>query len=76
MTVPSIPLDRISGRARQVDARKALAWIVRLVGTVLVGVPYLIGWTLSKVWLGMTMLWVAAGEGWRDARRAKGGVRT
>lgn len=76
MTVPSIPLERISGRARQADVRKALLWIVRLAGTVLIAIPYLIGWTLSMVWLGVTMLWVAAGEGWRDARRAKGGVQT
>jgi hypothetical protein len=67
----TIPVDRISGRARRVDARKGLFVVGRLLAAVLVGVPYMLGWTVSMLWLGLTIAWVAAGEGWSDARRSR-----
>jgi hypothetical protein len=72
----TIPVERISERARRVDVRKGLLAVARLLAAVLVGIPYVLGWTISKVWLGLTIAWVAFGEGWRDAgqaRAAKGG---
>jgi hypothetical protein len=67
----TVPLDRITGEARRVDARKAALAVVRLLATVLVGIPYVVAWSLSKAWLGLTMLWAAAVTGWRDARRPR-----
>lgn len=78
MATLTIPVERISERARRVDARKGLATVARLLGEVLVGIPYVLGWSVSKVWLGLTIAWVAVGEGWRDAARtrpARGGRR-
>lgn len=75
MSVPAIPVGRISAKARQIDVAKMLLAILRLIGTVLVGIPYLVGWALSKAWLAVTLLWTAAAEGWRDARRGVGDGR-
>lgn len=74
----TVPLDRISGEARKLDVRKGVLAVVRLLATVLVGLPYVAAWSLSKAWLGVTMLWAAAVTGWRDARRprAEGGSET
>ena len=71
----SVPLDRISGEARKLDARRGVLAVVRLLATILVGIPYVLGWSASKVWLGLTIAWVAVGEGWRDARTSVGGRR-
>ncbi|MEU4578941.1 hypothetical protein [Nonomuraea sp. NPDC023979] len=74
----TVPLERIEGKARQLDVRKGLLAVARLLATVLVGIPYVAAWSLSKLWLGVTMLWAAAVTGWRDARRprAEGGSGT
>lgn len=71
----TVPLDRITGEARKLDVRKGVLAVVRLLTTILVGIPYVAAWSLSKLWLGVTMLWAAAVTGWRDARgpRAEGG---
>ncbi|WP_146607307.1 hypothetical protein [Spongiactinospora gelatinilytica] len=74
----TIPVERISQEARRRDVRAGLRRLARLLVTLLVGIPYVLGWTVSKVWLGLTIAWVAAGEGWRDAARSrpvKGGRR-
>ena len=63
----TVPLERIEGEARKVDVRKALLALMRLLATILVSIPYAAGWSLSKLWLGVTMLWAAAVTGWRDA---------
>lgn len=67
----TVPLERIEGEARQLDVRKGLLAAVRLLATILVGIPYVAAWLLSKLWLGITMLWAAAVTGWRDARRPR-----
>lgn len=74
--VLTVPVERISSEARQVDVGKGLLALVRLLATILVGIPYVAAWSLSKLWLGVTMLWAAAVTGWRDARRprAEGGT--
>ncbi|WP_433520129.1 hypothetical protein ACQP2T_63355 (plasmid) [Nonomuraea sp. CA-143628] len=64
----TVPLERISERSRRVDVRKGLLALLRLLATLLVGFPYVLGWLVGKLWLGLTVAWVAAGEGWRDAR--------
>lgn len=88
MATLTIPVDRISERARRrVDVHAVSVRVARLLATFVLGVFYLIGWSVHKLWLGLvwiagrvrlglTMLWVAAVEGWRDAGRstsAKGG---
>lgn len=78
MATLTIPVDRISERARQASLRKGMLAAARLLAAFLVGIPYALGWTVSKLWLGLTIAWVAAGEGWRDAARsrsARGGRR-
>lgn len=80
MGFPAVPVRRISMKARQIDVAEALLTavvaVLRLVGTILVGIPYWAFWSLSKAWLGVTLLGTAAVEGWRDARRGKGGERS
>lgn len=76
MGFPAAPVERISAKARQIDVAKLVLGVLRLIGTVLVGVPFLAGWVLSKTWLGIALLGTAAAEGWREARRAKGGGRS
>jgi hypothetical protein len=70
----TVPLDRIAGEARKVDFRKGLLALLRVVGTVVLAIPYSIAWALRMIVLGVTMLWVAAVHGWRAAGRpgAKG----
>lgn len=76
MGFPAIPVERISTQARRIDLLKVLLAVLWFVGTVLVGVPYVLGWLVGKAWLGVTLLGTALVEGWRDAGRAKGGVGT
>lgn len=75
----TIPVGRIEAeaQARQLDARQALLAVVRLLWTVVLAVPYVLGWTLRKLWLGLAMLGTAAVVGWREAARprsAEGGA--
>jgi hypothetical protein len=75
----TVQLERIEGEARKVDVRKGLLALARLVGTLVLAVPYGVAWCLRMLVLGVTMLWVAAATGWRDAgrpRRREDGVRT
>lgn len=67
----TVPLDRISSEAHRLDVRKGVLALVRLMATIVVGIPYVLGWSLRKLWLGLTMLWVAAAEGWREAGRSR-----
>ncbi|MGR6922566.1 hypothetical protein ACU635_50645 [[Actinomadura] parvosata] len=71
----SVPLERITREARRVDVRKGVLALLRLLGTLVLGVPYVIAWCLRTLVLCATMLWVAAVAGWRDAGRprAEGG---
>jgi hypothetical protein len=65
----TIPVEEISAEARQVDVRKALFAAARLLWTLVLAVPYALGWTLRKVWLGLVMLRTALVIGWREAGR-------
>ncbi|HUR74440.1 MAG TPA: hypothetical protein VMZ00_09190 [Sporichthya sp.] len=67
----TVPLDRISSEARRLDVRKGVLAVVRLLATILVGVPYVAAWLLGKLWLGLSMLWAAAVAGWQDAGRLR-----
>ena len=78
----TVPLEQIESRARQLDVRKGMLGLVRLLATIAIGIPYVLSWSLaktllgavwvlSKIWLGVTMLWAAAVMGWRDARRPR-----
>lgn len=69
--VLSIPVEQIRAEARQVDVRKALLAVVRVVWTVILALPYAAGWTLRKVWIGLAMLGTAAAVGWSEAGRAR-----
>ncbi|WP_405149451.1 hypothetical protein OG589_14575 [Sphaerisporangium sp. NBC_01403] len=75
--VLTIPVEQIQGeaRARKVDVRKALLTVGRALLTVLLGVPYVLGWALRKVWMVLvtvvTILGTAAAVGWRDAARPR-----
>jgi hypothetical protein len=72
----TVPLERIQGEARKLDVRKGALAMVRLLATILVGIPYVAAWLLSKAWLGLSMLAAAAVAGWQDAgrpRTAEGG---
>lgn len=62
-----IPLERIDAEARKLHPMVALVASARLVGTLLLALPYVLGWALRKAWLGLTMLWTAAVVGWQDA---------
>lgn len=62
--VHRVPVARISDEARQVRF-----W--RTVLTVLAGVLWLVGWSLSKVWLAVAWCCVAVKVGWNDARAEK-----
>jgi hypothetical protein len=79
MAVPAVPVKRIAIDARKIDVRKGFLVLVRLVGTLFLAIPYGLAWGLRVVWLGLTMLWVAAATGWRDAgrpERSEDGTRT
>ncbi|MBB5776227.1 hypothetical protein [Nonomuraea jabiensis] len=56
----TIPVEEITERARQAHPGRALL-------TAIVLVPWLLGWSLRKLWLGLTILWQAATVGWHDA---------
>ncbi|RBQ21603.1 hypothetical protein DP939_02520 [Spongiactinospora rosea] len=70
----TIPVERISHEARRRDVRAGLRRLVRALATLLVGVPYVLGWAAGRLWLGLTIAWVAAGEGWREGRRSHPGA--
>jgi hypothetical protein len=74
----TMPLERITSEARRIDLRKGALALLRLVGTLILSIPYGIAWGLRIVVLGLTMLWAAAVTGWRDAghRRREGGSET
>jgi hypothetical protein len=67
----TMPLERITQEARRVDVRKGLLAVLRVLGTLVLAVPYGIAWGLRTLVLGVTMLWVAAVAGWRDAGRPR-----
>lgn len=71
----TVPLERITREARRIDVRGGLLALVRLLGTLVLGIPYGVAWCLRILVLGVTMLWVAAATGWRDAAgvRREGG---
>lgn len=61
MTTLTIPVEKIDAEARKLDPAKAIATVVMLI-------PFLIGWFLGKVWLVLTWMWAAGLVGWREAR--------
>ncbi|GAA4221506.1 hypothetical protein FHR32_005117 [Streptosporangium album] len=69
-----IPLERINAEARTLDPAKTLVLLARLVGTVLLAIPYALGWTLRKAWMGVALLWTAAVVGWQEAGRSRQAV--
>lgn len=60
----TIPLERISTEARKVD-------LARVLLTILLTVPYVLGWIARKTWLLLVFLWSAAKVGWQDAGSPK-----
>ncbi|MFG3439922.1 hypothetical protein ACGF0J_21965 [Nonomuraea sp. NPDC047897] len=67
----SMPLERVTQEARRVDVRKGLIALLRVLGTLVLAIPYGIAWCLRTLLLGATMLWVAAVAGWTDASRTR-----
>lgn len=71
--VLTIPVEQIQveARARHVDVRKVLLTVGRVLLTLLLGAPYVLGWTLRKAWIAVVtvgaMLGTAAAVGWREA---------
>jgi hypothetical protein len=60
----AIPVERINTEARQLDpATVAL--------TVLLFVPFVLGWTTRKVWMVLAWLWTAVVVGWQEAGRPR-----
>lgn len=64
MAIVTIPLERISAEARQINLAKVLL-------TILLTVPYVLGWVARKTWLFLAFLWSATKLGWRDAGSPK-----
>lgn len=62
MTVLSIPVEQIDKEARKLDPAKVAL-------TVLVFLPFLIGWTARKAWLVVAWMGAAVLLGWREAGR-------
>jgi hypothetical protein len=60
VTTISIPVEEISKEAAKLDPRKVAV-------TILVVVPFMLGWTVRKLWLALAFLWTAAVVGWREA---------
>jgi hypothetical protein len=69
----TIPVGEIQAEAhaQRIDVRGALLRAVRVLVTLLLAVPYVLGWTVRKVVLGVVMLGTAAAVGWREAGRPR-----
>lgn len=65
MAILSIPVERIETKARQADPRKALL-------TVLLFVPFALGWLARKTWMALVYICSAVVAGWQDAGRPRG----
>mgnify|MGYP006976779523 CR=1 FL=1 len=60
----TVPLDRIEERTRTADPRRVLL-------TLLLVVPFVLGWLACKTWLAMVYLWSAVVAGWQAAARPR-----
>lgn len=60
----TVPLRRIEERAVKADPRKVLL-------TLLLIVPFMLGWIVRKVWMALVYLWSAVVAGWQDAGRPR-----
>lgn len=56
----TVPIEAIEARAVKADPRKASL-------TVLLFIPFLLGWLLRKAWMTLVYLWSAAAAGWQEA---------
>jgi hypothetical protein len=61
-----VPVDRITAEAKDIRFWHTIA-------TVVAGFFWLIGWLVSKVWLGIAWCAVAVKVGWQDARTPRPG---
>lgn len=64
MMALTVPLERIESRARASDPRKALL-------TVLLFVPFAVGWLARKCWMAAVYTYSAIVAGWQDAGRQR-----
>ncbi|MFI6883379.1 hypothetical protein [Streptosporangium canum] len=62
----TIPVERIDAEARQLDPRRALL-------TIVLAVPFLLGWVARKTWMVLAWLWTAVLIGWQEAGRPRQG---
>jgi hypothetical protein len=63
----SIPLERIEDKARQADPRKVAL-------TVLLFIPFVLGWGARKTWMTLVYLCSALVAGWQEAGRPRTSV--
>jgi len=62
----TVPIERIEERARSADPRRVLL-------TVLLFVPFALGWLARKVWMALVYVWSAVVAGWQEAARPRAG---
>lgn len=60
----TVPIEAIEARAATADPRKAIL-------TVLLFIPFMLGWLLRKAWMALVYLWSAAAAGWQEAGRPR-----
>lgn len=60
----TMPIDRIEERARKADPRRAAL-------TVLLLVPFVLGWAARKTWMALVYVWSAVVAGWQEAARPR-----
>jgi len=68
----TMPIEAIEERARTADPRRALL-------TVLLAVPFVLGWLTRKAWMAAAYVWSAVVAGWQEAgrpRAVEGGTET
>jgi hypothetical protein len=56
-----VPVETITAQARQVD-------VARVVLSLLALIPFLLGWTAGKAFVGLAWVALAVKAGWREAR--------
>jgi hypothetical protein len=67
----SVPVEEIAREAVAFDLRKAASKVAL---TVVLLLPYLLGWTTRKVVLAVAFVGTAVVIGWREAGSARGGA--
>lgn len=62
----TLPIERIEERARAADPRRVLL-------TVLLAVPFVLGWLAGRAWLALAYVWSAVIAGWQAATARREG---